>query len=608
MKVSGYFLVSLFLALPCSSVKCAYAQLSTSGAAQISVGLGATRPSGTSDEPVIPPNGNFTVFSSVATNLSASFVSGISTVASNIYKYTPNSPIELLSANISGIAPGGNISRGSFGAAVSALQPDGAFGLAFSSDALDLVSNFSSSSVSSNQPQVYFRQIKTNQTVLVSKAFGQAGNTGGNAESSQATVALTGINPTRYTTCFRSYASNLIRESSGSANFATVYCKEITVEGANMTEGPLFSIKENPTDGELLSPSFTPDGKLLLFSSNASVIPEKLSNGSYQVYSYNLATKKFSLISANAAGNPAIGDSLLPSGSYSGSQVVFIYNPTQYGASGDLVGFSGATKKIAVLFNGATGKLSQLNTDAMSVPSNGASSAAKIDSAGKYAVFADDATNFGVLSNGSVANYQVYVKDIKTGALLPVSVSSLGIVGTDNSGIDLNGFRQPPISIGGNYSSSETFVAYTSLAPNLATFGTPDRKAVFMLSAAVSTPKRIITNGASIEAPPDIQIARSYSNGRVDIRIAVEEFELNLMLFREVKLNALATSKPRLTYEIDMRKLSSRVRINRVISRNTTTIRRVAPGRYTIRYRAIGTKGRKTIKSRYSPNANLSVL
>ncbi len=64
----------------------AKAQLLCPGSEQISIGLRSTAPNGANREPVVPPTGDFVVFSSAATNLSSAFVSGASSNSPNIYR------------------------------------------------------------------------------------------------------------------------------------------------------------------------------------------------------------------------------------------------------------------------------------------------------------------------------------------------------------------------------------------------------------------------------------------------------------------------------------------------------------------------------------------
>jgi hypothetical protein len=81
---------------------------------------------------------------------------------------------------------------------------------------------------------------------------------------------------------------------------------------------------------------------------------------------------------------------------------------------------------------------------------------------------------------------------------------------------------------------------------------------------------------------------------------------LKIKLYPEL-VELLASQKARLTYEIEIRKAGSTKRITRVSSRNTTTVRKLSPGRYTVRYRVVATKGSKKIQSRTSPAASISL-
>jgi hypothetical protein len=66
-------------------------------------------------------------------------------------------------------------------------------------------------------------------------------------------------------------------------------------------------------------------------------------------------------------------------------------------------------------------------------------------------------------------------------------------------------------------------------------------------------------------------------------------------------LAALASKGIRVRYEVEIRKAGSKQRITRVSSRNVVTVRKLEPGKYTVRYRVTATNGKKTIRTRQSP-------
>lgn len=613
---AGVFALVLSAWATISSVE---AQLSCPGAEQISIGLSSTAPTDASREPAVPPTGDFIVFSSKASNLSSSFIVGTSSNSPNIYRYSPSSGISLLSSNLDGEAPeknnGVDLNFGSLAPSVSQVGTDGSYAVAFHSDANDLISNFFNGAVNGGT-QVFLRLPASNQAALISKSRLATGSElGADGSSDQATVALISEDPIRYRVCFRSDAADLVDSQDDPG---AIYCRVATVTEQGIILDNTTILKPNPLDGTLGRPVLSADGSVVAFESNATIIDGKPS--SYQqIYTYSFTSQTFSLISANSAGMPAVGISEMPSISSDGAVVMFRYSGEDLGGQADLKGFEGTQKTLLVRHQVSTGTNSQINTDVAGIPSNGTAHSGRIDSSGRYAVFSDNGTNLTVGATGDV--FQVYLKDMTTGDIVRTSVTAPNQAGSENSGFDANSSFAPPLAVGQlDASGTAPFAAFISVAPNLASVGNPSSAVPFVFRSLVETATptptptatptpRVLTKNITITEPPEFEILQRRSNGTYDLLVLCELFRLDPSVFRSSAdlVELLARKKARLSYVVEIRKAGSRKRITRVSTRNAVTIRKLAPGRYNVRYRVVATRGKRRIQSRVSPQATITL-
>lgn len=592
------------------------AQLTTTGAVQISVGQGNTAPQepftggfGGSNAPVAPPNGNFVVFSSRASNLSSTTdTNGVF----DIYRYTEVGTTELISVATSNTAPSGQLSYGSFSPAVSPMFVDGSYAVAFASDATDLVANYKAGGVSSPVPQIFVRFPTVGLTVLISKPAGRTDNQGANDRSDQPTITITGNSPKRYAVCFRSYATN-ITNSGNNRNFhPNIFCTQVTLSDAGEASVDTISeIKQSP-DGSLENPVLSGDGKFLVFSSSATILPG-VKNGETQIYRYQFQkpTDAFTLISKTAADAPNTQDSSEPSISFAGESITF---KTQ--ANGAIKGLENNAKAILVLYNAKTGVHTQLNTNAANEASNGEVGSGRIDPRTRFAVFSDNGTNLSGTPESSNGKYQTYLKDLKSGKVIRTSVTAADtqVAGDDDSGKRDEDYQAFPITIGGvGYNSRSIFTSFISVARNFGGPGAPSKLdkpytyIPYLFSSDVTLPPRTLFRNAPLETPPDVTITKRRTDGSVDIRLDLQSFTLSEENSASLERILQASSGARAKYTIEIKKAGSKKRTIRVTSRNSATIRKLSAGRYTIRYRVSGTIKKKTVKSRYSAKATVVI-
>ncbi len=584
----------------------AQSDFTTSGASQVSVGLNTTAPSNRSFEPVSPPNGNLMIFASEANNL----VSNDSNNSSDIFQYSPGKPLELISVVA---ATGQSPTTGaSAGPAVSPLLPDGSYAVAFISNATDIVAGYSAPPFGENGSpnQVYIRIPKTNETLLVSGGINTSagsGQVGANADCDQ--VSITALpNPNRYIVAFRSKAGNLETPTSpNQLQHKTIFLVTLTTTNSKTTvtssaQGAR-SPDGSPYEGDLNSPSISGDGRWVAFNSDAPIVGP--SNGFQQAYLFNRGSRTLRMITRNPQGEPGNGDSRGTSVSFQAEKVAFITEAS------NLLPGAIANRK-AYQFETATKSFIHVNASMSKEVSNGEAFAIRMSPSGRQAVFSDNGTN--LVSDPATNNkVQTYIKDTVSGSIIRASVTAAGVAGDGDSGgstFTSGPLTGPALSLGATGFNSRTiFAHFRSAAPNLTTVGTSSDTLTNVFRSTITPPKPKLVKNTPIEAPPDVTIEKTLSGGKgATVSILLQEFEdITSSATSAYGSKAAPTSSTKITYNLEIRKVGSRQQTFRTLTRNRVTISRLAPGKYSIRYRVSKTSGRTSIKSGYSAKQSLDV-
>lgn len=604
MKHHALYLLCALAVFPIT----ARAQLTTSGAAQVAFSTTGGAPNGFSAEPVSPPNANLVVFASGADNL----VANDANERVDVFQYTPEKGIELVSV-VPTVGSSPNSGSGSGSPSVSAILPDGSYAVVFTSDARDIVPNYQAEEY--NPQQVYIRLPKTNETLLVSVGNGSARDiqTGANQPCFEPYVVSL-PDPNRFLVAFTSSATNLRTGQTPAVggppnSLRTVFLAQFATTGARTT---LVSIEQattlpngNPIDANMHSPVISGNGRFVAFSSTGSFGP---TNSFEQVYMYDRRTKGFAQLSRDPSGNPGNAPSSKPSISFLADNVAFLSEAS------NLISTNASASKKALLFNIPTNTLSQVNTAANGVPSNGLALAVRVNQNGKIVSFSDTGSNLGSpTANAEVA--QTYVKETVTGAIVRTSVTADGTAGNNHSG------GRPPAQITGatvenelgltlgaaSFNSNAIFSSFGSEATNFSNTGSGNVD-VFQSVVMLPAPK-FIPNGR-IESPPDVLITPLPSGKKgADMTIILQQFDPGTSGAQQsAEVEARASQGAKIRYRLEVRKVASKRRIFRVLSRNTTTIRKLSPGRYSVRYRVTRTIGkRKPQKSGYSPKRGVQI-
>jgi hypothetical protein len=208
------------------------------------------------------------------------------------------------------------------------------------------------------------------------------------------------------------------------------------------------------------------------------------------------STSAMSVDSAGVLGNKHSDcfkgqDSMTPDGS-----LVVVSSYASNLVSGDTNGFEDV-----FVHDRTTGQTERVSVDSSGGQANSWSFNGQISADGRYVVFTSYATN--LVSTGANGYAQVYVHDRVTGATELVSVDSAGNTGNKNSGDEGSYISPLAISADGRY------VAFTSLASNLAPFDTNNTWDVFVRDRTSGT-----TAGLTVAGDLDSHCQGMSADGR----------------------------------------------------------------------------------------------
>lgn len=574
---NSWFL-SAALMLSLLGTESSLAQFTVNAPSRASKTLDGTVPSGTSGAPVAAPNANLFLFRSTAGNL----VPNDTNFASDIFQFVPESgAVTRISVSSSGTESDAD----SVSPAISAIQPDGLFGVSFLSSATTLASFPNPNGIN----HVYLRLPTLSFTGLVSAHLD---GTPANGDSFAPSItSLTA--PNRIFVTFASSATNLAGNDSNEEN--DIFLAKFTVAGGTVSRTDVLRVTRSATpgtevNGSSSTPQISADGRFIVFSSVATnLIANQTITSGEQIYLYDTATDTTTLISKGADGSPGSGRSFLPKISFKGEFITFLTN-----ASNVVTGAGSSTPAVA-LYNTVTGITTRLNSDSSGNSSNGGASDVNLSASGRYVTFSDTGTNLVSGDTNGVAD--VFAKDLSTGAIVRISQSAAGSQtngASDTSALGLFAFN-----------SSFGRVGFRSFANNLVTDNSGNVGNVF--ASALSLPIPSLSPVTQIEAPADVTLLQRKAT------ISVQQFGTILVSaaqsFPKTGRPTSAAAAQTVKYDIRFNKVGNKKeRFQRISKRNTETFRKLTPGFYDVRYRAVVTMKQKTIfRTEFSPTRRIEV-
>jgi Ca2+-binding RTX toxin-like protein len=337
----------------------------------------------------------------------------------------------------------------------ASISADGRF-VAFKSVASNLVPGDTNKNY-----DVFVRDRLTNTTTLVSVQ--EAGN--GGDVNPYAGPSISGDG--RFVE-FSSYAFNLVPGDINYNNSSNVFVRDLST---NTTTRISVDSAGNPGNRFSNGVSISANGRFVLFNSAATnFVPGNANNSSdvfiWDVFVRDLSTNTTTRISVDSAGNPGNKSSYGRSISADGKLVVFDSDATNL-VPGDTNNSSDVFVRDLL-----TNTTTRISVDSAGNQGNSYSVGGSISADGRFVAFSSNASNLvpGDTNNSS----DVFVRDLSTNTTTLVSVSSSGDRANTGSGT-------PSISADGR------FVAFTSVATNLAPGDTKNQSQIFVRDRLTNT-------------------------------------------------------------------------------------------------------------------------
>jgi Tol biopolymer transport system component len=308
--------------------------------------------------PFLSADGRYVAFYSIATNLASGDTNGFADV---FVRDRNTGTTYMVSRNSAGV-------QGDEASYDPSLSPDGR-NVTFHSFATNLVSGDTS-----GKWDVFFRDRQAGVTYRVSKSSAGAE---GNDASTNPSFSADG----RYV-AFDSYATNLV---AGDANAVSdIFVRD---RQAGTTTLVSKSSAGGAGDGDSSSPLISADGRYVAFESAATTLVSGDTNGKIDIFVRDRQTGTTTLVSKSSAGVGGDGDSYHPSFSVDGRYVVFTSAATNL-VSGDT---NGAYDVFVRDRN--TGTTTLVSRNSAGTEGDGDSSDPSISADGRYIAFESDATN-----------------------------------------------------------------------------------------------------------------------------------------------------------------------------------------------------------------------
>lgn len=421
-KMNHYWLISIFILLMIffSGINITYANLTT----RVSVNSSGIEGNLNSQHSSISADGRYVAFTSLASNLITNDTNNKWDVFVHDRKTGITTRVsEGVSVDITGVEGNGD----SLSPSISA---DGRY-VAFHSIATNLAPGDTN-----NTWDVFVHDRQTKYTKRVSKStnniYGESNNL-----SQNPTISADGS-----FVAFHSYASNLV--ASDLNNKADIFVHDIITGNTARVSKSSTGTEGN---GDSLNASISADGRYVAFSSLASNLTVKDTNGYADIFLHDRYTGAIVKISASTIGLGTNNSSDYPSVSYDGRYVAFQSNAT------NLVSNDTNARTDIFVCDRQTGTTSRVSIDSSGNQANNYSYYPFINTDGRYVAFHSIATN--LVSADTNGASDIFRHDRNTGTTERININ--------NSGGQAEFFSsyRPSMSSDGRY------ISFYSLASNL---------------------------------------------------------------------------------------------------------------------------------------------
>lgn len=337
-------------------------------------------PNGHSDRPAISEDGGYLSFMSMANNLVPMDDNGDPDIFVRDVANDETHRVNLDNKGRQSSKPCGQ----------PAQSPDGLY-VAFVSDASELALRKSVPSERDQRVEVYLRELTSARTYLVTEL-----PTGAPANGDSSMPSLSrGAKLIAYA----SVASNLVPGDTNGRQDVFLY--DFTTKKTVLVSQGLDG---KPANGPATSPMVAVDGSAVVFASAASNLVPNDTNGSLDIFRYEVKTKTLTRVNTAADGAEADDFSDLPGISPDGQYVCF-----RSAATNLVPGDSNQTYDIFVK-ELKTGKVQRVSLDRDGKEANGFSTLSCISAGGKRVVFVSDATN--LVPNDKNGTFDVFLREL----------------------------------------------------------------------------------------------------------------------------------------------------------------------------------------------------
>jgi len=297
---------------------------------------------------------------------------------------------------------------------------------------------------------------------------------------------------------FDSHATTLVPDDTNGTEDVFVFDLS-TGETSRVSLGP----EGIEGDGMSSMPSISADGRFVAFESGASNLVEDDTNGQHDVFVHDRRTRETTRVSVASDGSEARGVSTRPSISGDGDLVAF----TSF--TDDLV--TDDTNLLADVFvhDLNSGKTTRVSVDRQGVEGNATSEEPSISADGRFVAFVSMASN--LVANDTNGQRDAFVHDRTTGRTHRVSVASDGSQG--------DGPSYDPI-----LSADGSIMALTSNAANLVADDTNLESDVFVHDLKTRRTTRVKVNTAGNELRDDSSHLSMSANGRFVVFVTGDSF------------------------------------------------------------------------------------
>ncbi|MPR07306.1 PD40 domain-containing protein [Microvirga tunisiensis] len=286
---------------------------------------------------------------------------------------------------------------------------------------------------------------------------------------------------------FESDANNLV---AGDTNNATdVFLKDLSTGAISRLSTTAGGAQAN---GGNSTAHFSSDGRFVVFTSAATNLVAGDTNNFDDIFLKDLTTGAVTLLSTTANGTQTNGNSSNAQLSQDGHLMVFSSVATNLGSSSIL--FSDIFLKDLI-----TGAVTVVTNAADGTRANGLSSHARFSPDGHSVVFESSANN---LVTGDANNQiDIFLKDLDTGAVTLVTNTADGTQGNGRSS-------------DARFSADGHFVTFTSVATNLVAGDTNDASDIFLKDLNTGSVTRLSTAADGTQANGRSYDARFSADGR----------------------------------------------------------------------------------------------